>query len=209
MDGVRGQVEGAQSALAAAIAKAGLAADPLGQALHALSLSIGAQLSIHDAAMQHYSEMAARLDQAVVEAVQHGEIVLNERRETIIANLAPHLAEAVRHSVRSWNRVVSARTVLTAAGLAIACTITVGSLCFGAGWKAGEASGVSDKGTLAAAIAQAGPDAAIVLAQLVRNNNLPGVIADCRKNLYVQDGRRACVIPVWLDPSRAPAKPNT
>jgi len=206
---VRTQVEGAQSAIATAIAKAGLAADPLGQALQALSISMGAQLSIHEAAVGHFSGVTARLDQAVVEAVERGEAGLNERREAIVASLAPHLATAVQRSVQSWNRVVSARAALATAGLAFVCMTAIGSISFGAGWKAGEASGLSDQGTLAGAIAQAGPEAAVALAQLVRDNNLPGVIADCRKNLYVQDGRRACVIPVWLDPGKAPGKPSS
>lgn len=204
MDAVRKQVEGAQSALATAIAKAGLAADPIGQALQALSLTLGAQLSIHDAAIAHFDQVTGRLDQAVIEAVEQGETALNVRRQAIVEALAPAIADITKQSVRSWNRAVTARTLAAAAGCAMVGLIACGALCYGAGWKAGEASGINDRGALAGAVAQAGSDAEAVLVQLVRNNNLPGVIADCHKNSYMQDGRRACVIPIWLDPGKAP-----
>jgi hypothetical protein len=208
LDAVKSEVERAQSALAVAIAKAGLAADPLGHALQALSLSIGAQLSLHEAATGRFTEMSGRLDQAVAEAVERGESALNERRQAIVASLVPELAEAVRRSVRSWNRVVTIRVALAAIGLAATCTIAAGAIAFAAGWRAGEATGLNDKATLAGAIAQAGPDTVATLGQIVRDNDLPGIVADCRKNSYMRDERRACVIPVWLDPAKAPAKPG-
>jgi hypothetical protein len=191
MDAVRHQVDTARNALAQAVAKAGLTADPLGQALQALSLALGAQLSLHEAA----AAQVAQLDDTRA-----------DRQKAIVAAAAPHLAEAVRLSVRSWNRAVHARTFVIAFVGAVAGILVAGALGFAIGWQAGEASGLGTKAGLAAAMDQIGPEGQGALAQLARQNDLAEALSACRRNAYAIDGRRACALPVWLDAPSPPAR---
>jgi hypothetical protein len=191
MDAVRRQVEAARNALAHAVAKAGLTADPLGQALQALSLTLGAQLSLHEAA-------AAQ--------VEHLDNTRADRQKAIVAAAAPHLAETVRQSVRSWNRAMHARTVVIALSGAVAGILVSGALGFAIGWQAGEAGGFAAKAVLASALDQIGPEERGALAQLARQNDLAEALSACRRNAYAVDGRRACALPVWLDAASPPAR---
>jgi hypothetical protein len=48
-----------------------------------------------------------------------------------------------------------------------------------------------------------GPDAAMMWAQLMRNNDLKASLARCTgAGLLVQDGRKACAIPLWIEGPR-------
>ena len=81
---LRAKVEGAQTALAIAIAKANLTGDPLGPALEAMSDSLGAQLALHQANTGHFRDVTTRLDVSVADAIRGGEQALDARRIAIV-----------------------------------------------------------------------------------------------------------------------------
>jgi hypothetical protein len=204
---LRAQVEGAQSALTLAIAKANLTGDPLGPALEAMAHSLGAQLALHQANTGHFREVGARLDQQLAATIAQGEQALQERRIAIVEGLAPELAALMAKIVRSWSRTVTLRTALTFGGIAVALAFGVGLAGYGAGWQAGHTSALDAAGALTGAVQQAGPEAEAALVDMVRANDLAQAWAACRKSVTLDHaGRRVCLMPMWAEPPGLPAK---
>jgi hypothetical protein len=199
------KVETAQNALIRAIAKAHLSNDPLGQALEAMSESLGAQLALHQANTGHFRDVTARLDRSVTEAVLCGEQALNIKRIAIVEALAPELARQTARSVRAWNRTVTVKAALSYGAFAVSLAFGIGMAGYGAGWQAGHGSALDDARALTGALHQAGPDAESALASMVRANNMPAAWARCRNSASLdQQGRRVCVMPMWVEPAGQP-----
>jgi hypothetical protein len=204
---LRAKVEGAQTALARAIAKANLTGDPLGPALEALSDSLGAQLALHQANTGHFRDVTARLDVSVADAIRGGEQALDARRIAIVEALAPELAKQMARSVRAWNRTVTLKTALSYGAFAVSLALGVGLAGYGAGWQAGHTSTLQASGALAGALHQAGPDAEAALVGMVRANNVAEAWAQCRKSATIgKEGRPVCIMPMWAEPEGQPVK---
>jgi hypothetical protein len=202
---LRAKVEGAQTALGRAIAKANLTGDPLGQALEAISESLGAQLALHQANTGHFRDVTERLDLSVADAILRGEQALDARRIAIVEALAPELAKQTARSVRAWNRTVTLKTALSYGAFAVALAFGVGLAGYGAGWQTGHASALEAAGALAGALHQAGPDAETALVGMVRANNVAEAWAKCQNTATDdKDGRRVCSMPMWADPEGQP-----
>jgi len=204
---LRAKVEGAQTALTRAIAKANLTGDPLGQALEAMSDSLGAQLALHQANTGHFRSVTERLDVSVADAIRHGEQALDTRRIAIVEALAPELAKQTARSVRAWNRTVTLKTALSYGAFAVSLALGVGLAGYGVGWQAGHTSALEASGALVGALHQAGPDAEAALVSMVRANNVTEAWGQCRKSATIgKEGRRVCVMPMWAEPEGQPVK---
>ena len=202
---LRAKVEGAQTALALAIAKANLTGDPLGPALEAISDSLGAQLALHLANAGHFRDVTARLDLSAADAIRRGEQALDTKRIAIVEALAPALAKQTVRSVRSWNRTVTLKTALSYGAFAVSLALGVGLAGYGAGWQSGHTSALEASGALAGALHQAGPDAEAAFVSMVRANNVAEAWAQCRKSATIgKEGRRVCSMPMWADPEGQP-----
>ncbi len=201
------KVEGAQTALARAIAKANLTGDPLGPALEAMSDTLGAQLALHQANTGHFRDVTDRLDVSVADAIQKGERALDAKRIAIVEALAPELAKQTERSVRAWNRTVTLKTAISYGAFAVVLAFGVGMAGYGAGWQAGHTSALDASGALAGALHQAGPDAEAALVGMVRANNMPEAWGQCRKSATLdQQGRRVCLMPMWVEPEGQPVR---
>ena len=204
---VRDKVEGAQTALARALAKANLTGDPLGPALEAMSDSLGAQLALHQANTGHFRAVTERLDLSVADAILKGERALDVKRIAIVEALAPELAKQTARSVRAWNRTVTLKTAISYGAFAVALAFGVGMAGYGEGWKAGHTSALDASGALAGALRQAGPDSEAALVSMVRANNMPEAWAQCLKSATPdKQGRRVCLMPMWAEPEGQPVK---
>lgn len=202
---LRDKVEGAQAALARAIAKANLTGDPLGPALEAMSDSLGAQLALHQANTGHFRDVTERLDVSVADAIRRGEQALDVRRIAVVEALAPELAKQTARSVRAWNRTVTLKTAVSYGAFAVSLALGVGLAGYGAGWQAGHVSTLEAAGALAGALHQAGPDAEAALVSMVRANNIAEAWAQCRRSAAIgEEGRRVCSMPMWADPEGQP-----
>jgi hypothetical protein len=202
-----GKVEGAQSALAQAVAKANLMGDPVGIALEAMSVSLGAQLALHEANAGHFRDVSDRLDQQLAETIAQAEQALETRRIAIVESLAPELAKLTARSVRSWNRTVTLKTGVTLGAFAVALALGVGLAGYGAGWQAGRNTSVNDASALANAVRQAGPASESALVDMVRANNVSEAWAKCQNSATPdKNGRRVCVMPMWAEPEGQPVK---
>jgi hypothetical protein len=76
----------------------------------------------------------------------------------------------------------------------------------GGGYLWGRRDALADVAIAERQVAEAfhgGPDAAMMWAQLMRNNDLKASLARCTgAGLLVQDGRKACAIPLWIEGPR-------
>lgn len=205
--GLQLKVEGAQSALARAHAKANLMGDPLGPALEAMSDSLGAQLALHLANMGHFKDVTDRLNLSVSETIRHGEQALDTKRAAIVEALAPELAKQTARSVRSWNRAVTLRTAISYGAIAVALAFGVGMAGYGVGWQAGRNFARVESGALAGALRQGGDNSESALVSMVRANNMPEAWAQCLESATVgRQGRAVCLMPMWVEPEEQPTK---
>lgn len=191
----------ARQDLAMAIAKANLTDDPLGIALHAMSETIGAQAALYRATFSQYRDIGDDLDRARSEAVEAGRLELDSKRAGIVQELAPQLVQLTASQVKVQERTVKLRTLVMAGGMAVALAIAAWSVGYGSGWKSGQTNGLYAKGALSAVLQEHGPDTETALIELVRDNNISAVLTACHAHSYVQDGRKACAAPLWLEPS--------
>ncbi len=97
---------------------------------------------------------------------------------------------------RSRNR----RTLLTYGGVLLAAVAVAGSLGFAWGQAVANATVYQTQQQLALAFRD-GPSAAAIWANLMRSNDANLMLAACT-GLVVRtlEGRKACNMPVWLDP---------
>ena len=198
-------VTGAQAEIERAIQVSGLKQDPLVPLMRALSLSLGVQHRLHEASSTHLRDVSDRLDRQVADAVTQAERELAAREAAVISKLAPQLARATEQAVRARLWTIKFRTIVASAG----GTVLLGLATLGAGYSLGHAAG-RDEGlrttdAIVAAARRDGPDAAVLWARLMANNDPRPAMAACEKSLAQQGGRRACPLPVWLDPPAPPA----
>jgi len=168
-----------------AVAKAGMTGDPIRYLLAAASAGLGAFASGIQAIRQP-------LDSVTVEhAVERLEKAAVRGADVRAAELA-----------RAPNR----RTLLTYGG-----AFAVGLLVAGGGFVWGRASAITAVHQTEQQLALAfrdGPSAAATWANLMRSNNAGLALASCTgAAVKTVEGRRACNVPLWLDPPN-PAAPS-
>lgn len=175
----------AQAELERAVAKAGLANDPLRYAFGGIAAALGA-FGVGIAAARRPPDPAAveRLERAAVKGA--------DRR-------AAELARA--HNLR---------TMLVAVGLWVGSAGAVGVACYRWG-HADAAAGIEATGEGLALAFRDGPRAAGDWLNLMRQNDIEKALAACSggRPIVEASGRRACSVPLWLEPAKiAPPRPG-
>jgi hypothetical protein len=182
------KIEAAQYALARAIARANLTGDPLGQALEAMSESLGAQLALHQAA-----EATAEKQFAMVRA----------RVAAIAAETTSSISSAIRadvvHELRAWTHRLDRSTAFKAALSLVAVALASGGAAYVAGRDAGRNKAVAVSTGLVAALATE-PQQAAQWLELVRSNNINSAIRRCTPMKNASG--HACLVPLWLSPPK-------
>lgn len=175
----------AQAELERAVAKAGLANDPLRYAFGGIAAALGAFGA-------GIAVVRRPLDPAAVERLERAAVKGADRR-------AAELARA--HNLR---------TVLVAVALLVGSTGAVGVACY----RWGHADAAADIQATTEGLALAlrdGPQAASDWLTLMRSNDIQKALAVCAGGRSVPEasGRRACSVPLWLEPARtAPPRTN-
>lgn len=187
----------------------GLKNDPLLPVIQAIYASITAQHALHKAGTDHLAAVADGLDQAVSNSLAMADQELANKEAAIIGRLAPQLAAATEKSIRDRLWTIKVRAVALIAGTT--AVVILGS--FGAGYMTGNTSGYTEARRNATVIGASalrdGPAAAATWAALIDNNDVQPSLASCTKNVFQTNGRRACLMPVWLDPPPPPNPPRS
>ncbi len=186
-DQVLAGILAAQADLDGAVAKAGMTGDPIHYLLAASSAGLGAfassiQAIRHPLDSDTVEQAVVRLEQAAVRGA--------DRRAAELA--------------RSRNR----RTLLTYGGtFAISILAAAGG---GFAWGQASANAAVHQTEQQLALAfRYGPGAAAAWANLMLSNDGGLALASCSGSaVKVIDGRRACSVPLWLDPPRLSTPPR-
>ena len=194
----------AQAELERAVREGGLSRDPMRLPLGALAVTLGAIEKLFLATVGQFrttsEDLDHRLTVAVQRAIQPTDPGAMERLRIAAARGA---SQEVLALVRAHNR----RTAL-AAGVVLTGSILFAGIvgfCWGR-WSA-ESDIHETELTLSKAFRD-GPEAASDWANLMTHNDLPTAMASCAgSRVVVQDGRRACAIPLWLDPAKERGPP--
>ena len=178
-DQVLAGILAAQADLDGAVAKAGMTGDPIRYLLAASSAGLGAFASGIQAIRQPLHSVT--VERAI------------ERLETAAARGADRRAAEL---AQSRNR----RTLLTYAGALLLALAVAGSVCFA--WGQASANAVVHQTEQQLALAfRDGPAVAAAWANLMRSNDAGLALATCTgAAVKVIEGRRACNVPLWLDP---------
>jgi hypothetical protein len=187
---------------------AGMRNDPALPLVSVLASSLDAQWRLHNQAVRYFRSTSERLDRQYVETMAQAEAALDLKRLSVVEGLVPQLAQTVTRSVEVWNRAVTARTMLLVSGLAVAVVIAAGCLAYASGYEAGKDKAMNLMAVVPAAMKQNGPDAAMAIGELARYNDLGYLMKDCRKNAFMAEGRQACSLSFWLDPSKPAPQPK-
>lgn len=184
-------VANAQAELEHAAVRAGLVNDPLGHAIKAFSVAIGAMRDLHDKGVEAVRAI-------VDEARQPMDVTA---REDMVKRVVEAAAAGARNEVLRLSRRTLMVAVASVAGLMIACG--------GAGWLIGfnwQATRITSQEASVLAAFRDGPEAAAIWATLMASNDGRLVAQTCRETGARSDGgRRACVLGVWTEPPINPA----
>lgn len=179
----------AQADVRGAAERAGLRQDPYGQVMEALSATLG---------------LFPQLVQQLEDAVERGRQPLDD------AALDRLLRAAVSGADRRAAALARARTGRTAM-LASVVLVLVGSAGLAGGYWWGRADASFTYRTTDAGLAAAfreGPGIAARWLDLMRWNSLPEALKACDQGQAFTDqqsGRRACSLPLWLEPPKVRA----
>ena len=202
------QFERSVDALKASARLAQLIDDPAAGGLTAMVRvmeSLAAQFAVREAERQ---ELARSLQLQADRIADEAQARVAASGAAILETLAPELSRLVQRTVHQRLWTIKLRTLLVAAGAAVGLVAVIFALSYGAGYAAGRQNGLLSAKTIAAALT-AEPQAAAACARVMAANDPVAALAACRRHTaHDAGGRRYCVLPIWLDPARAPPTGN-
>ena len=194
VDAFEAQVRTAQADLQHGIDRAGLRDDPFRHPMQALSGVMGLFPGLLRQLTGAIDQARQPIDPAAVErAVERLEKAAVRGTDQRAAELA-----------RSRNR----RTLLTYGGVLLAAVLVSGGVGFAWGQASANTAVHQTEQQLTLAFRD-GPSAAATWANLMRSNDANLMLATCTGlALKTIEGRRACNMPIWLDPPNPAVPPR-
>lgn len=126
-----------------------------------------------------------------------------EGEANLVKRISRQADASMRDAITKHRLRLERRTSLVAGGVVAACLVLSGAGGYWSGWSGGRNSVDVLEHQVAAAF-RAGPDAAGVWLQLMTNNDPRRALSNCSG--WADGGRRACLVPMWLD---GPGVPET
>jgi hypothetical protein len=194
----------AQAELERAVREGGLSRDPMRLPLGALAVTLGAIEKLFQATVAQFRITSEDLDHRLTVAVEKANQPTDPKAmERLRIAAARGASQEVLALVRAHNQ----RTTLVAGAVLAGSMLFAGIVGFCWGRWSAEADIHETELTLSKAFKD-GPEAASDWANLMSHNNLPAAMVSCTgSRVVVQDGRRACAIPLWLDPMQERGPP--
>ena len=196
-------IRAAQAQLEKAVIEGNLSNDPLRLPLAAMAMSLGAQLKLFNAHFEQLQNASRRLDghAASIKAISFDPKQLKVLEEAAVTGA--NRAARQFASAHNW------RTLGILAGVLLGC-VTLAAL---GGWWLGWQEGVdrfrfADTGL--AEITSSNPALAAQWVNLMRWNNFDNLMDSCRGDRVAVDnptGRRACALPLWIEPPKSGSAP--
>jgi hypothetical protein len=195
-DDLGAAIRHAQAELERAVREGGLSRDPMRLPLGALAVTLGAIEKLFVATVAQFRITSEDLDHRLTVAVQKANQPTDPKAmERLRIAAARGASQEVLALVRAHNQ----RTTLVAGAVLAGSMLFAGIVGFCWGRWSAESNIHETELTLSKAFKD-GPEAASDWANLMTHNDLPAAMASCTgSHVVVQDGRRACAIPLWLD----------
>ena len=200
---LRQQVQDAQRRMAHAVTVGTLRDDPLADVIGAVSQSLAVQCELHLSCVREYRAAAAHLDQQLRTAVEEARQPLDPaalvRLEKAAVTGADRRAADLAQS--HDRRTLLLGGLAAVVGLAAAAG---GGVLWGTATEAASVHETEQR--LAAAFAD-GPNAAAAWVNLMEQNDVLKALGTCKgtRAFIDQSGRKACALPVFLEPVVRPA----
>ncbi len=190
-------VRHAQAELERAVREGGLSKDPMRLPLGALAVTLGAQHQFHLANVRQLRAVASDIEQQMSTAL---EAARRPADPAVVDRLEKAAARGADRRSAELARAHNLRTLLTYGG-AFAAAVLAAAIG-GAVW--GSSNQVATVRSTEAGVSAAfrdGPAAAASWLNLMKSNDPAQALAACvGANIRVIEGRRACNVPIWLDP---------
>ena len=142
---------------------------------------------------------------AAKDAVQDGARGLTQEGEAdLVKRIARQADASMRDAVTKHRLRLQWQSSLIAGGIVAACLALGGCSGYWYGWSSGRHSVEAMENQIGTAFA-AGPDAAGVWLQLMRNNDPRQALNHCSgAAVWSDNGRQACSVPLWINGPGAP-----
>jgi hypothetical protein len=129
-----------------------------------------------------------------------------EGEAELVGRLVKTVDVAVKSSAQQNRLRLERKASWVAGGVVAASLLLGGSGGYAWGWSTARQSVASTEQGIALAFRH-GPDAAATWHQLMQNNDPRQALTQCGGSAWSTGGRRACLVPLWLDgPGEPPAK---
>jgi hypothetical protein len=184
-DALERQVRDAREDVARSIERAGLRHDPYGQLMAAQS-----------ATLDVFPAMVRTLRAAV-------ELARQPVDPAAVEQLAGAAASGAERNAARLARTHALRTVLVAAGAMAGAVLAAGVGGYAWGYRSASVEVHAVEAGVQQAAIQRGPRAASAWLDLMNANDPTQALAGCAGDaVKVIEGRRACDVPLWLDPPK-------
>lgn len=184
-DALERQVREAQAEMARGVERAGLLRDPYRHLMAAQS----ATLDVFPAVVRNLRAAVERARQPIDPAS--------------VENLARAAASGAERNAAKLARTHALRTVLVAAGAMAGAVLVAGVGGYAWGYRSASNQLRAVEAGVQQAALQRGPRAALAWLDLMNANDPTQALAGCSGNaVKMIEGRRACQVPLWLDPPK-------
>jgi hypothetical protein len=205
IDDLGAAVRAAQNELTTAVQRGGLLNDPLRFVFGAVSTALDVMFQLFAVNAQHYRDVSDDLDRQTRDIVTRARSEIEIAQAQSIQAIATAIASTAEQALVRRVRTLDRRLALSAAGVLFG----VAAVCFAGGAWWGRASAAARIARTNAGIAAAirdRPAEAKVWLQLMQANDVQQGLQACSGQWTdPKTGRRACSMPVWLDPPQNPA----
>lgn len=182
---------------------ASVSKDPLEETLSALAATLKALGAIYEASSAVQLDIGTKLHEQADAIAEEAIGRVHASGVNFIDQLAPRLAGVVKQTAKAQEKAVQWRIISR-----LALGLTLGLAIFlGISYLAGYTSGRSRGEIVASKITQAmhyGPQAAGDWALLMQYNDPIKALAACRQSTGLVNGRKYCLMPVWLEAPHVP-----
>jgi hypothetical protein len=187
-DALERQVREAQEEIARSVERAGLLRDPYRHLMAAQSATLG----VFPAVMRNW-RAAVELARGPVDPAS-------------VEQLARAAASGAERNAATLARTHALRTVLVAAGAMAGAVLAAGVGGYAWGYRSASVERHAVEAGVQQAAIQRGPRAASAWLGLMNANDPTLALVGCSGGaVKVIEGRRACTVPLWLDPPKADA----
>jgi hypothetical protein len=200
IDDLAAAVRAAQDEMLVAVQRGGLVNDPLRYVLSAVSAGLGAIFQIFAASAEHYRDVSGEIDRQTRDAVARAQLEIEQKEAQSIHAIAGAIASAAEQALTRRVHLLDRKIACAAAGALFGVTV----LSFAGGFWWGRESAAANAAHTEAGLEIAfrdGSAAANTWLRLMQANDVQQELQSCASEWTdPKSGRRACYMPIWLDP---------